>query len=272
MMRRRKLEHITPVEWLARAGYAARGLVYLGLGASAVLAAIDARDETEGMSGVLGDFARWPLGPLWLALLGAGLAGFVLWRLAQAAFDADRQGRSHKAIANRVGQAISGLVYAGLALTCVAFAVGLEEARENAEAEQLRTVLALPWGELLLLGFGAGVLVAGGLNVAHGVFGRFRRNLDGHPELHRWTVPLARAGYTARGLVFLGLGVFLAEAALALAPAEAATVEGALQALEPQPFGSWLLIAAGLGLAAFGAFGLVEAFYRRIIPPEELRP
>jgi hypothetical protein len=117
-----------------------------------------------------------------------------------------------------------------------------------------------------------GVLVGGVLNVLHGLFGGFGRRLACDPEVHRWTIPLARAGYFVRGLVFLGLGFFLVEAALDLAPAEAATVEGALQILERQPFGSPLLTLTGAGLVAFGLFGLVEARYRRITAPEQLRP
>src|SRR3712207_4917276 len=106
---------LQPVEWLARAGYGGRGLVYIAVGVIAVLAAFELRGSAEGTQGTLAAFGRLPLGPLWLALLAVSLAGFVLWRAAQALFDADRQGRSRKALANRAGQGISALVYAGLA-------------------------------------------------------------------------------------------------------------------------------------------------------------
>ena len=266
--RRGPSKHVQPVEWLARAGYGARGLVYIAVGALAVMAAFEFRRSAEGAEGALHVFAGLPFGRVGLALLAGGLAGFVLWRIAQAAFDADRQGGSKKALANRAGQGISALIYTALALTCAGVAVGLSRSGGGSTA----SLLALPFGELLLAGVGVGVLIAGGLNVLHGMFGGFGRRLICDPEVRGWTVPLARAGYFVRGLVFLALGVFLVEAAFDLAPAEAATVEGALQMLERQPFGTPLLALAGAGLVAFGLFGLVEARYRRIIAPEPLRP
>lgn len=44
----------------------------------------------------------------------------------------------------------------------------------------------------------------------------------------------------------------------------------ALQAIERQPFGSWVLGLVALGLIAFGLFGLVEARFRRIRPPRAI--
>jgi hypothetical protein len=38
----------------------------------------------------------------------------------------------------------------------------------------------------------------------------------------------------------------------------------ALASLVQQPFGPWLLALLGVGLAAYGAFMLIEARYRRI--------
>lgn len=262
----------TPVEWLARAGYGARGLVYIVIGVFAVMAASELRGRASGSNGALLALARWPLGPLWLGLLAAGLCGFVLWRAAQSLFDADHVGKSKKALAKRAGQALSALIYGALAWSCLAAMDGIEDVREGeSNAESFRTLLALPYGEFLLSALGVGVFVAGVLNVLHGLWGKFREHLTGDGDLHQWTVPLARAGYFARGFVFLSLGFFLVEAAFDLAKVESATLAGALQEIERQPFGSLLVAMAGVGLAAFGLFGLVEARYRRIVVPKALR-
>jgi hypothetical protein len=258
---------ITPVEWLARAGYGARGLVYLVIGAFAVMAAAEARRSTGGSEEALRLVADLPLGGLWLLLLGAGLLGFVLWRVAQAAFDADRQGTTGKALARRAGQGISAVVYGALAFSCVTVMLGV---RGGGDSQRLREVLALPFGEILLGGVGVAVLVAGVLNGLHGLFGGFHRHLTCGKTVHLWAVPIARTGYFARGLVFVTLGVFLVEAALDLSPTESATIGGALQIVEQQPFGSAILALAGAGLMAFGLFGFVEARYRRIVVPDEL--
>ena len=269
----RRIRDVTVVEWFARAGYGARGVVHLMMGALAIMAAYEAREDAVGIQGAFEEFARWPLGELWLSLLATGLGGFVLWRFAQSVLDADRQGRSRRAWFNRTGQGVSAVVYTALALSCLGVAAGIEEAGENPEVtrQQIADLLALPLGELLLILLGCAVLAAGLLNMVHAVFGGFRRHLTCDYTVHLWAAPLGRAGYFARGLVFLALGVFLVEAALDLSPAESVTIQGALKTIEQQPFGSHVLTGLGAGLIAFGLFGLIEARFRRIVVPKELR-
>ena len=271
-MSRTRTAGVTPVEWLARAGYGARGLVYVAIGVFAMMAAGELRGSASGSDGALRLFAGWPLGPLWLGLMALGLAGFVLWRVAQAVFDADRVGKSRKALAKRAGQGLSAAIYAALAWSFFEAMDGLEDVREGEkDVESFNTVLALPYGELLLSGVGVAIFVAGALNLLHGMFGNFRRHLTGDSDLHRWTIPVARTGYSARGLVFLAVGFFLLRAAFDLASMRDATLAGAFAAIEAQPFGSLVAGLTGAGLIAFGLFGLVEARYRRMVVPEALR-
>jgi hypothetical protein len=158
------------------------------------------------------------------------------------------------------GQGLSAAIYAALAWSFLSAMDGLEDVREGEkDIESFNTVLSLPYGELLLSGVGAAIFIAGALNVLHGVFGNFRRHLTGDSDLHRWTIPVARAGYFARGLVFLSVGFFLVEAAFDLASMQDATLAGAFGAIEAQPFGSLIAGLTGAGLVAFGLFGLVEA-------------
>ena len=73
-----------------------------------------------------------------------------------------------------------------------------------------------------------------------------------------------RLGHAARGLVFIVIGVFLAQAALQSDPDEARGLGGALSALAAQPFGPYLLGLVACGLVAFGLFMFVVVCYRRI--------
>ena len=81
---------------------------------------------------------------------------------------------------------------------------------------------------------------------------------------------LARAGYGARGFAYLPLGVFVILAGLHARAGEVTSTAGALDALEAQPGGSWILGLTAAGLMAFGAFAFVEARWRRIRAPREL--
>lgn len=261
-----------PVELIARAGYGARGLVYVLVGAFAGMAALELRSETAGAEDALQAFVDWPLGSVWLGAIAAGLAGFVVWRLLQAVLDADRRGSKPKDLLFRAGQAASALVYAALAWSALQALDGVGDLREGEGGEApASTVLALPLGEWLLFATAAATAVAAAGNLAKAASKRFGHELACGPDVRRWAVPVGRAGYAARGVIFAVLAFILAEIGLDLARADEGTVSAVLQELERLPFGSALLLATGVGLAGFGLFGLVEARWRRIRVPEEVR-
>ena len=264
------------IELASRLGYAARGLVYLGLGTLVLLAALDLTPRAKGAKGMLSAWADWPLGWVLIGAIGVGLAGFAAWRILQAVFDADRHGRTPKAWAIRIGQAFSALVYGGLALSAFELLDELEDVGEVDEERSAhhaaRTVLDLPHGDALLIAAGLAVLAFGVGNVIQGLVQDFSKRLECDDRLCRVVVPLAKAGYAARGLASLPLGLFLVMAGVQARAGEARSWGGALQAVEHQPFGNSALCLVAAGLIAFGLFGLVEARYRRIRPPPEVTP
>ncbi|HWU15723.1 MAG TPA: DUF1206 domain-containing protein [Caulobacter sp.] len=274
--RARRLDVSKAIELASRAGYAARGLVYLGLGSIVLMAALDLTPRAKGARGLMRAWAEWPLGWALISGIGVGLAGFAAWRILQAAFDADRHGRSPKAWAVRAGQAVSGLVYGGLALSAFELLDEFEDAGEIDEEQKARhaarAVLDMPYGDDLLIAAGLVVLAFGVGNLVQGLVQDFSKRLDCDARTCRRVVPLAKIGYGARGLASLPLGVFLVMAGVEARAGEARSWGGALQALEGRPFGTPALCLVAAGLIAFGLFGLVEARYRRIRPPPEVTP
>lgn len=262
------------LEGAARLGYAARGFVYLSLGVIVLLAAIDLAPRATGAKGLMEAWADWSWGAVLITGVACGLTGFAAWRFMQAILDADHHGTSPKAWAVRAGQAISGVVYGGLALSAFELLDELEdmgEADEEQGAHRLAgTILQAPHGDSLLIVVGLIVLGFGVGNVVQGLMQDFGKRLACDERLCRWVLPLAKAGYAARGLATLPLGVFLVLAGLRARAGEARSWGGALQAVEQQPFGSWALGMVAAGLIAFGLFGLVEARWRLIRPPEEI--
>lgn len=272
----RELNLSTAIELASRLGYAARGLVYLALGSIVLLAALDLTPRAKGAKALMRAWADWPLGWALIGGIGVGLAGFAAWRILQAVFDADRHGRSLKAWGVRTGQAISGLVYGGLALSAFELLDELEDVGEADEEQTVhhtaRTILDLPHGDTLLIAAGLIVVAFGIGNIIQGLMQDFSKRLDCDEKICRVVVPLAKAGYGARGLASLPLAVFLVLAGVQARAGEARSWGGALQAVEHQPFGNTALCVVAAGLIAFGLFGLVEARYRRIRPPPEVTP
>ncbi|MBO9547173.1 MAG: DUF1206 domain-containing protein [Caulobacter sp.] len=262
------------LEWASRLGYAARGVVYLGLGAIVLLAAADVLPKARGAKAMLAAWADWSLGLVIVALVAVGLLGFAAWRALQAVFDADRHGTSLKGIAIRIGQAISGLIYGGLGLWALELLDEVEDVGEADEEQAAHgaaaTILALPYGDLLLMLAGATLVGVGVGNVIQGLKQDFAKRLSCDDKVCRWVVPMAKIGYAARGLATVPAGVFLIEAGLDARSSDARSWGGALQAVEAQPFGSGVLALLAMGLVAFGLFGFVEAAFRHIRPAEAL--
>jgi hypothetical protein len=263
---------LAALEAFARAGYAARGFVYLSLGLFALGAALEWVPRPDGTAESLERLADWPLGQVWLGAIAFGLAGFAAWRLLQSVFDADRQGTKAKALASRAGQAISGLVYGALAVSAFELLDVIEDVRETAPGGGAESgaaeVLSLPFGGAVLVIVG---LFVGGVGVAgpvRAVTGDFCRRLSCRAGVRTAAKWLGRIGYAGRGVAFLPSGFFLIEAGLDQDAAQARSLGESLQVLERQPFGSFVLAAVALGLLAFGAYALLEARFRHIDVPD----
>src|ERR1700688_2598179 len=71
-------------EWMARAGFVARGAVYIVIGILAIKLAAGSGDANPSQQGALKAVAAQPFGKLLLILVAIGLAGYALWRLLRA--------------------------------------------------------------------------------------------------------------------------------------------------------------------------------------------
>lgn len=259
------------LEWLARLGYAARGLVSLLVGLLALLAAFGQGGEATGSKGALQTLFSQTWGTALIAFVALGLFGFALWRALQSTLDADRLGRSWHAILTRSSQFVSAIIYVGLGIFAVKLVMGLGAGGEEEQATQdwTRWLLAQPFGRWLVSAVGLAV-IGGGLGMAAKAWkGSFRKHLAIVQGNAAWIMPLGRAGYASRAVVFLIIGGFLLLAAWQSDPNEARGLGGALLAIRAQPFGRFVFGVVALGLIAFGAFGFAEATFRRIDAPGE---
>ncbi|HLI05009.1 MAG TPA: DUF1206 domain-containing protein [Ktedonobacteraceae bacterium] len=259
-----------PVIWLARLGYAVRGLVYLIIGGLAVKLAVGAGGRATDQHGALQAISHEPFGKFLLIIVAIGLVGYALWKLIEALFDPDGAGRGAKGMASRVGNVVVGLAYASLALGAISIITGSGNGGKSSNAsaqDWTARLLHQPFGVFLVVIVGLVFLAVACYLFYRAYAADFRKRLNLsslNPQWRNWAILSGRLGYAALGVVEGIVGIFLIVAAVNKNASQAKGLSGALLVLMHQPFGAFLLALVALGLIAYGLYSFVEARYRRL--------
>jgi hypothetical protein len=257
-------------EWLARLGYGARGVVYLLVGWFAMMAAVGAGEPTD-TKGALREILQQPFGKILLAIVALGLVGHALWRLAQGWFDLDGHGGKTKGLAIRVGLLASAGIHVGLAFFALSMVLGWQGPGSGSQGGETQDwtawLLAQPFGRWLVGAVGIAVLGAAVGHFIKAWKATFRRYLRADPRTMDLICPIGQAGLSAKGIVFLLIGIFFLNAAWQSDSSESGGLGKALQTLQEQPYGPWVLSIVAAGLFAFGIYSVIEGVYRRIDNP-----
>ncbi|MGV3759697.1 MAG: DUF1206 domain-containing protein [Actinomycetota bacterium] len=260
-------------EWWARAGFVARGYVYLNVGVIALQIAWAVRADTEASKdGALRAIAEQPFAGVLLTVLAVALAGYALWRFSEALWGKRDETDEHKRTLKRLGSAAKGLIYVGFLLSTVRFIGGGADSGgkgggQESEESWTATLLDLPGGRWWV---GAAALALFGLAgwlMYRGLAQKYEKRLDTHemgPVTGRVVDVVGVIGLTARGAIVGFAGYLLLRAALEYDPDEAAGVDGTLRELAEQPYGQVILTVLGVGIACYGLYSWVEARYRRL--------
>lgn len=271
-MNSQKLSHQRPAKWierLARFGYAAKGIVYMLIGILAFQAAFNWGGRVTGTQGAFRTIASQPFGRGLLFLVALGLLGYVVWRFVEAVRDPEHNDSGASAWGRRLGYAISGVIYASLALVALRIVFRQPTSSGDSSSQQTATLLSQPFGQWLVGAIGVAIVAYGFYNFYQAYSTQFRRCLklaEMSAREEKWTTRIARFGLTAKGMVSVIIGFFLIQAARTSDPSQARTTEGALQAIQQQPYGAWLMGLMALGLIAYGLHLEIQARYRRIAP------
>ena len=250
---------------LARAGLAARGVIYILIGWVAILVALGHSSQQADQQGALQLLAGKPYGEVSLWLLGIGFAGYSLWRLSEAAFGVTGEGNG---AGPRLKSLARALVYAGFAYLTFQVISGSQGSQTRQQQDLSARVMHDGAAGRWLVGIaGLIIVIVGAALVMQGLRREFLKHLQTaqmKPRTRRIVELLGVIGTVARGLVFALAGFLVIDAAVTFKPAKAGGIDKALLTLRDQPFGKFLLILAALGLVIFGLYGLCEARWRKV--------
>lgn len=255
------------MRFLARAGLAARGVMYVIIGWIAVQIAFGHSRQQADRTGALHSISSTPVGGVLLWLLVIGFAGMALWRLSEALYGAPGSGSSKPG--KRLAALARAILYGVIAYGILKYALGAgsPQSSDTQSVDLTATLLRHPGGQVLVVVIGL-AFIGGGLYLAYQAWRKeFRRDLElgqMRARTRRVVEWLGEFGGIARGIVFLTAGIFLVVAAVDAQPQQAKGIDSSLRTLAATPLGPWLLVAVAIGLVMFGLFSCCEARWIRL--------
>lgn len=251
------------MKWVMRAGYGARGAIYVMVGGLAFLAAFKSV-SASGTKDALVALRAQPYGIPALWLIGFGMLAYLVWRFIAGIADVEDHGTDIKGLFARLAQIITGALHGVIGIAIMALAWGGEGGSGGSAQDWTQIIMSMPAGRFAVAG-GAVVLLGAGLYYAFkGWRGSYKSHLA-RSKLTQRVDPVLKAGLIIYGLMLALIALSLGFAALNADPSQAGGLGKALQDLRGVIFGRILLGGAGLGLLAFALYNFIEAAYR-VVP------
>jgi len=262
---------------LAKAGWAAKGVVYFIAGVLALLIAARASgwaDETAAggqeeasPAGAIKTIAESGGGTVLVLILAIGMFLYALWRIVTAFLPSGNN--DAETWAKRIGYLLSAVLYGSLGLTAVRLAQSEPSSQNgNGQVSDLTArVMENPAGRWLIGIVGVVVIGVGLYRARKGFEQDVNDELDMSamsPERARWTRRLGAVGEIGRGIAMGLIGFFLVRAAIEYSADEATGVDGALRRMAEETWGVVVVALVGVGFVAYGLFCLSTFTRRRL--------
>lgn len=257
------------LEFLERAGYVVRGVLYAMMGALALGLALGFGGTATDPTGTVVILTKFPVGKVLLIAIIIGLGAYAIWGFVRAIFDPLHRGRDAGGIMQRLGFAWSGIAYASITLFAMKLLVGSASAKTHDSTQAtIAHVLSYPAGKWIALGFGIVTVLVGIGQFVEAYRALFRQDLKRSEmsEAERKIVDtLGRLGMIARGITFTLVGWFVIQGALHHDPSQVHGYGGAFLFLLGQPLGRILLGLVALGFIALGLHSFACARWVRLM-------
>jgi hypothetical protein len=251
-------------DWLdhaIRAGLVAYGVVHLLIAWLAIQLALGDKEDSASNSGAMHYLAQQPLGEVLVWMVAIGMFLLVVWRLLEFAFGYRDESDDTKRWRKRATSLGKAVIYGAIGWSAVQTATGSGGGKGGTDSTTAK-LMQLPGGQLIVGAVGLAIIGYAGSLVYRGWTEKFREHLDAQGQSGTdgsAYVKLGKAGYIAKGISIALVGGLFGYAAITHDPKKSGGLDQALQTVLEQPFGQVLLIAIGLGIAAYGIFCFARA-------------
>lgn len=258
----RRANHSPAVQWIARGGLVAIGVVHILIGVIAINVAAGVKGDPS-QAGALAAVAATPGGFLLLWIAAIAMFGLAFWQFTEAAWVTAP--RRHTLAMRRLTDAGKAIGFAVVGFAALIVALGGKTSNSGAFRKLSELLIQTPGGITVLIAAG---LVVGAVGVAHlfrGITRRFREEILPLTGFRLALVlTLGLAGHLAKAVALIIVGALAIGAAIFADPHRLTGVDGALRYLATVPFGQFLLAFVALGFIAYGLYLFARALYMRL--------
>jgi hypothetical protein len=253
---------------IAKTGLIAKGIVYLLLGAIAVMAAWDL-GNTAGKE--VNQKTAWssvedlPGGNILLIILAIGLLCYTVFRIIQTF---RKHGPEKIKWTKRVRYFFSAITYLLLTFSVAKFALEHGGKSKDQNQQMASEMMTKPMGAWLVIAGGIIMALIGLYQLYYGLSEKYKKHVQSFQLQSSAASALTRSGkigYAARGIVWLLISYLLILAGLHHNSSEAGDTGEAFQLLETSTLGTVFAGAIGLGLIAYGVFNFIRAKHDRFV-------
>lgn len=247
-------------------GCISTGLIYAGIGVTAILSFLKIKDGGADESSLLAFLHEYDAGKLFFWAILLGTVSYVIWRIFESLRDPYGYGGGAMGIARRAGIFVSTVPDILIVLTGIQILMDTGNIQLDGRPVELRATaeswLKASWGAAALISIGIVSLITAFVQFFYGVTRGYRERLDiAHfsKRFRRSTHVLAGAGYLARGIIIGIIGGSFVHAGIATSSEYIVNTDKAFDFIGDN-IGHLYFILVALATICYGAFMFIQGF------------
>ncbi|WP_172806397.1 DUF1206 domain-containing protein [Aeromicrobium choanae] len=244
------------LDYVARAGLVAFGVVHLMMGWLTLQLAFGDRENKADSTGAVRELAQQPFGEPIVWAVGIGMVLLAVWQAIEAAVG-HRSDDGATRLRKRLTSLGKVVLYVAIAATAFKVVTGSSSSKKDGTASFSAKLMDLPLGQALVGLVALGIAAVGAYLIFKGLTERFLKDIEAGGASGRVGsayVWLGKIGYVAKGVAVLGVAALFGYAAITHEPDKSGGIDEALLAVLDQPLGPVAIALVGVGFAAFGLF------------------